>query len=65
MLKVYHLTYVLEIAVFVSCLMDILFYCGYDLVNFHPKINPFGLVSILNLLLCVIGMIYISYELTR
>ena len=65
LLKIFHLTYVLEIAVFVSCLMDILFFCGYDLVNFYPKINPMNLVAILNLLLCVIGMIYISYELSR
>lgn len=65
LLKIFHLTYVLEIAVFVSCLMDILFFCGYDLVNFNPKINPVNLISILNLLLCVIGMIYISYELSR
>lgn len=65
LIKVFQLTYVLEIAVFVSCLMDILFFCGYDLVNYNPKINPLNLMAILNLLLCVIGMIYISYELTR
>ena len=45
--------------------MDILFFCGYDLVNFSTSVNKASLVSWLNLLLCVAGMAYISYELTR
>lgn len=65
MLKIFNLSYVIEIGAFGSCLMDIILSSGYDILNFNFAINKPTIPAMINLLLCYLAMIFISYELSR
>lgn len=65
LLKVFNLTYAIEIGTFGSVMQDVILWAGYDIFNYKSRLNGFSPIGFLNVYLCFMVFFSVAWELTK